>query len=102
MKVYFTPDAKQAIREKRAWWQANRDKAPTLFLDELRAVLKKLRTGTDDERQRYRVSGGRLVWRTLMPKTKNHIYYQVDMAAQRVDLLLVWNAVGLPPENFPP
>ncbi len=102
MRVYFTPDAKAAIREKRAWWQANRDKAPALFLEELRAVLVKLRTGADDERQRYRVSRGQLVWRILMPKTKNHIYYRVDSAAQQIDVLLVWNAVGLPPEHFPP
>ncbi len=101
MRVCLTPDAKEAIRDKRAWWQAHRDKAPGLFLEELRTVLMKLRTGADDERQRYCVIRGHLVWRILMPKTKNHIYYRVDAAAQRTDVLYVWNAVGPPPEDFP-
>jgi hypothetical protein len=30
VKVRFTPEALRSIREKRAWWASNRDKAPRL------------------------------------------------------------------------
>jgi predicted transcriptional regulator len=42
--VRFAPEALDAIRKKRAWWEAHRDKAPELFRDELRIAVTKLRT----------------------------------------------------------
>ena len=92
MRVRFTPDARQSIRDKRVWWQQHRDKAPKLFLEEMRAVIGKLRTGADEGRQQYLVRRGLVVWRILMPKTKNHLYYRID--ADEVEVLIVWNAVG--------
>jgi hypothetical protein len=29
-----------------------------------------------------------------MPKTRNHVYYRVDDAAQEVEILILWNAVA--------
>jgi hypothetical protein len=94
VRVRFTPEARLAIREKRAWWEAHRDKAPRLFLEELADVVAKLRAGTDKGRHEYAVRRGRIIWRILMPKTKNHIYYRIDSAADEAEILLVWNAVG--------
>lgn len=94
MKVRFTPEALLAVREKRAWWLQHRDKAPELFVQELAIVVGKLRDGTDSERQQFAARGGHIIWRILMPKTRNHVYYRVDESAGRVDVLLVWNAVG--------
>lgn len=42
MRVRFTPEARLAVREKRAWWEQHRDKAPRLFVQELDAVVAKL------------------------------------------------------------
>jgi hypothetical protein len=41
--VRFTPEARLAVREKRAWWEQHREKAPRLFVEELAAVVAKLR-----------------------------------------------------------
>ena len=98
MIVRFTPEARLAVREKRAWWEQHREKAPGLFVEELATIVGKLRGRADQERQRYAARGGRIIWRILMPKTRNHLYYRVDDAGD-VEVLLVWNAVaGQEPE----
>jgi plasmid stabilization system protein ParE len=94
VRVRFTPEARLAVREKRAWWEQHREKAPRLFVQELADVVAKLRDRADDERQHDAVRGGRVIWRLLMPKTRNHIYYRVDDGANQVEILLVWNAVA--------
>jgi hypothetical protein len=94
VRVRFTPEARLAVREKRAWWEANREKAPRLFIEELAAVVAKLRAGIDQERHEYAVRYGRIIWRISMPKTKNHVYYRIDYAAREAEILLVWNAVS--------
>lgn len=99
MRVRFTPEARIAVREKRAWWEQHREKAPRLFVEELAAVVAKLREGTDQERQQYAARSGRIIWRLLMPKTQNHVYYRVNEAARDVEILMIWNAVaGAAPE----
>ena len=94
MRARFTPEARSAVREKRAWWQEHREKAPRLFVEELATIVAKLRAGEDEERQQFAARGGRIIWRILMPKTRNHIYYRVNDAGGEVEILLVWNAVA--------
>jgi hypothetical protein len=94
VRVRFTPDALLAVQEKRAWWERHREKAPRLFVQELAAIVAKLRDGADQERQRYAARGGRIIWRILMPKTGNHVYYRLDDTAREVEILLVWNAAA--------
>jgi len=55
LRVRFTPEARLAAREKRAWWQQHREKAPKLFVQELAAIVATLRNGEDDERQQFAV-----------------------------------------------
>lgn len=94
MRVRFTPSARLAVREKRTWWETHREKAPRLFIEELAAVVAKLRAGTDKERHEFAMRRGRIIWRILMPKTKNHVYYRVDNATGDAEILLVWNAMS--------
>ena len=94
MRVRFTPEARIAVRERRAWWEQHRDKAPQLFVEERSATVAKLRNGADNERQQYAARGGRIVWRILMPKTRAHVYYRLNDAAGEVEVVLVWNAVA--------
>jgi len=99
VRIRFTSEALKAARTKRAWWVQHRDKAPGLFVAELGAVVAKLRDGADKERQRYALFGGRIVWRLLMPKTGNHVYYRHDSSAGVVEILSIWNATaGAPPD----
>jgi hypothetical protein len=94
VRVRFTPEARLAVREKRTWWEQHREKAPRLFVEELAAVVAKLREGTDKERQQYAARSGRIIWRLLMPKTRTHVYYRVSESAGDVEILVVWNAVA--------
>lgn len=94
MRVRFTPEALLAVREKRAWWLQHRDKAPRL----VRARACRDR----GEAPRWNRFGspavaarrGQIIWRILMPKTRNHIYYRVNDRAAEVEVLLVWNATA--------
>jgi len=97
--VRFSPEARDAVREKRAWWERHRDKAPELFRDELRDVVAKLRTAPT-EGQKYTVEAGRVIWRILMPKTRHHAYYRITSAGD-VDVLTVWNAQSGAAPEFP-
>lgn len=96
MRVRFTPQARLAVREKRAWWEQHRPKAPRLFVEELATIVAKLRDGSDQERQQYAARSGRVIWCLLMP---NHVYYRHDLTAGDVEVLLVWNATaGIAPD----
>jgi plasmid stabilization system protein ParE len=94
VRVRFTPEARLAVREKRAWWEQHREKAPRLFVEELATVVAKLRNGADEERQQYAARGGRIIWHILMSKTRNHVYYRMNETAGEVEILLVWSAVA--------
>ena len=94
MRVRFTPDARLAVRANRSWWESHREKAPRLFLEELAVAVAKLRDGTDRERQQYAARGGRIIWRILTPKTRNHLYYRINDSAGEIEILFLWNAVA--------
>jgi hypothetical protein len=57
-------------------------------------IVAKLREGADEERQRFAAHGGRIIWRILMPKTRNHVYYRLDETAREVEILIVWKAAA--------
>jgi hypothetical protein len=99
VRVRFAPEARDAAREKRAWWEKHRDKAPQLFREELRAAVARLRT-VPAEGRRYAIESGRIIWRVLMPKTGNHVYYRIDDTAGDVEVLTIWNAQSEEPPDF--
>lgn len=99
MRVRFAPEALEAARAKRAWWELHRDKAPRLFVTELAAVVAKLRAGADEDRQRYALRGGRVIRRLPMPKTRHHVYCRHDPANSAIEVITIWNATASePPE----
>jgi hypothetical protein len=98
VRVRFTPEARLSTREKRAWWSAQRDKAPDPFVEELAVIVAKLRDGADNERQQYAARRGRVIWPILMPRPRHHVYHRAGTVASDVEVLLVWNAIaGAPP-----
>ena len=94
MKLRYTALAREAIRHRHRWWLANRDKAPRLFADELKAVLENIRSNTDAARQRYAGHADATVWRLLLPKTRHHVYYRRDPLTDAATVLLVENAIS--------
>lgn len=64
-----------------------------MFAEELGVIVGKLRD-TAAERQKYAARGGHIIWRILMPRTRNHVYYRVNDSAGDVEVLLVWNAIA--------
>lgn len=100
MIVRFAPEAREAIRDKRAWWERKRDEAPELFVIELREVVAKLRVAPTEGAQRYVTHRGKRIWRHLMKKTRHHVYFRIDKAAGVVEVITVWNAQGGKPRSF--
>lgn len=72
------------------WWRAHRDTSD-LFARELASVLACIAVdptmGTI-----YGEREGVPIRRVLLPKTRSHVYYEVDDAAGIVMILAVWGA----------
>ena len=94
MKVRFTDEALVQARELRSWWRKHRSAAPKLFSNELRDARRNLarnpRIGT-----KWRESQGRVVYRLLLERSKNWVYYEVDDNTKTVVILSVWGAPRL-------
>ena len=83
--------AQQQADRKARWWAEHRPGAATLFLDELertfRLVVETPGAGVSwptPKRPRLR--------RVLMPRTGNHVYFEVDATGQTVHVLAIWGA----------
>jgi plasmid stabilization system protein ParE len=84
------PARRQADRLDR-WWRANRPLAVDLFARELDGALRQIGEAPEIgppyvERQ------GTVVRRVLLPRTKNHVYYEIDGDEGVVMILAVWGA----------
>jgi plasmid stabilization system protein ParE len=84
------PARRQADRIDR-WWRENRPAVADLFARELDGARRRIadapETGTP-----YVERQGVVVRRVLMPKTRNHVYYEVDRENLVVMILAVWGA----------
>lgn len=91
MKVRFSPRAQRRVKLVATWWRKNRSSAPTLFDDELDAVIETLKNqpmlGAE-----YQVRGGEIVRRTLLKKSAQHVYYSVDETNGVIVIYSVWGA----------
>jgi plasmid stabilization system protein ParE len=89
MKVRLTPRALSEAKRIKTWWRKNRPAAPGLFDDEMAVALEQIRT-MPTAATIYPASFEKTVYRLLMPKTQNHIYYAVRDNA--IVVLSVWGA----------
>jgi plasmid stabilization system protein ParE len=91
VKVRFSPRAQRRVKLVVTWWRKNRPSAPTLFRDELEAVIEMLRSqpmlGAE-----YQVRGGEILRRTLLKRSAQHVYYSVDEANDVIVIYSVWGA----------
>jgi len=89
-RVEATAAAAQQIRNESQWWRRNRTKAPNLFRDELRRVFALIAeypeagTVTKD----VDLAGVR---RVVLVDTQHYVYYRVNQAAKRIEILAVWS-----------
>ena len=89
MKVEFADPAREQVRVASAWWRKNRRAAPTLFDDELAAVVALLESGPLLTRVFDEV-GGKVVRKARLPRTRYAVYYTVG--EDLVTVHAVWHA----------
>jgi hypothetical protein len=74
-----------------AWWREHRRDARLLFAREL-AEARDLILATPGVGVTYTSASGKTARRVLLPKTRNHVYFEVDEQQDLVIVLAVWGA----------
>jgi hypothetical protein len=91
MKLVFTPEAELQASDIDEWWRAHRPEAPDLFARELahaRAAIEAAPLAG----MTYTDSTGKTARRVLLPRTRNHVYFEIDEERGLVVVLAVWGA----------
>jgi plasmid stabilization system protein ParE len=91
VKVRLTAPARQQADRTDRWWRENRPAARGLFAREL-AEARALLSATPEAGSPYVERQGVLVRRLLLPKTHQHLYYEVDREKDAVMIIAVWGA----------
>jgi plasmid stabilization system protein ParE len=89
LRVVITKRAQNQLDRIEAWWHRKRDKAPTLFEDELEEA-KGFLSSTPNLARVHAARSKRLIRCTVMPKTKVKLYFWVDESAGVVNILSAW------------
>ena len=97
MKVAFTPEADRQATELDGWWREHRPAAPDLLARELADGLALLAL-TPTAGTCYTAQGGRTFRRLLLPRSRNHVYFEID----EVHGLLIVHAVWGTPRGREP
>lgn len=96
-RVKPTSFAAQQIRYESRWWRQNRTKAPNLFRDELRKAFALIAEYPEAGAiaEDVDLTGVR---RVVLVDTQHYVYYQINAAARRIEVLAVWSTkFGEPP-----
>jgi plasmid stabilization system protein ParE len=73
------------------WWRDHRPAAPSLFDDELKQTTELL-SETPKLGMVYEQTGKDFIYRVLLPKTEQHLYYSLDEESQIVIVHTIWGA----------
>lgn len=94
MNVKFTLRARQRARIITTWWRKHRPGSEHVFEQELEHVTSKLAAMSGESRIGivFRETRRNTVWRVLMPKAEQWIYYAVDAASDMVVIRAIWGA----------
>ena len=87
MKIFFTPEAERQATEMDRWWREHRQARPDLFADELSDALE-LIVRSPGAGTRYQTASGKSARRVLLPRTRNHLYF--DETRDRIIVHAVW------------
>lgn len=91
MKTRLTAPARRQASQLDQWWREHRPDARDLFAREL-ASARQLVADMPEIGTPYVERHGVVVRRVLLPKTKNHVYYEIDRESDVVMILAVWGA----------
>jgi plasmid stabilization system protein ParE len=88
--VRVSARASTRIKKIDEWWRNSRDTSD-LFKDELAEACKRI-ARAPKQRAPYATIAGRPVWRVLLPKSEQHVYYTIDDTRSEVVVETVWGA----------
>jgi len=92
VRVRTTAAADEMAEQIDAWWRANRLAAPNMFLQELTETLALLAEAPNaGAPYTHRTISG--VRRYYLLRTRYHVYYVHDTAADELVILAVWSAL---------
>jgi plasmid stabilization system protein ParE len=91
VKTRLSLSARRQADQLDRWWRRNRAATAGLFAREL-AEAREMLAHTPELGTVYAERRGAVARRVLLPKTKNHVYYEVDRASGMVTVLAVWGA----------
>ena len=96
MTLFFTPQADHQAVDMDSWWREHRPGARDLFAREL-AEARELIVGAPTAGTMYSTRNGKSFRRVLMPKTKNHVYFEVDEGLMRTESMTPQRLAGVVP-----
>jgi plasmid stabilization system protein ParE len=91
VKARLTAPAQGQADRLDRWWRAHRPLAADLFAREFDAALRQIEEAPEAGAPHVQRQGV-TVRRVLLPRTKNHVYYQTDLVQGLVMILAVWGA----------
>jgi plasmid stabilization system protein ParE len=94
-QVKLLQRAKREYTIANTWWRTNRQAAPNLLRDELRAVRDLLAVTPEAGRVDNR---GADIRRLPLPATRYIVFYRVDHAKAEVQIAALWHASREAPE----
>jgi hypothetical protein len=83
MRVIITPRAEAQLAARRAWWRENRRATPDLFDAELAAAIDRIAT-VPWSLPVFSERAGHTIRRRLLPRTRCHLYFEIDEARGEV------------------
>ncbi len=88
--VALTSQARAHFATIQRWWGANRPAASELFAGELRAAVSRVAFAPNSVAV-YRSMNGREIRRLLLPRSRYHVYFEVNEGARQVFILAIWH-----------
>jgi plasmid stabilization system protein ParE len=89
-RVELSPQARAQIAAINLWWAENRQASPTLVAAEFETAIAQLSASPESGRIHSR-SKLTSVRKVLIPRSRYHLYYEVDATNGRVTILAVWH-----------
>lgn len=91
MQLRIGKRAKAQAARMEEWWVAHREDARGLFTDELEHTFHRL-CATVEAGVRWPTARRPNLRRILMPRTRTHVYFAVDVQADTVHVIALWGA----------
>lgn len=90
-RVELSPQAYEQLTTINLWWARNRPAAPTLVAAEVETAMEQL-ASSPDTGPLHDAKALLPVRKLLMPRSRYHLYYEVDAASATVHVLALWHA----------